>query len=131
MTADTMTSPMTTTEWVSIAPETKLTFAERESGGRGFAYIVADVIGRKAICVTQRMPLAVGYLKELGLDDCKTSSLYDACLRSGMLYKHRFKVLKVDLERAAEAFNAERAAQAYESHVVATAQPYRYRVVVG
>ena len=122
---------MTTAEWVSIAPETKLTRAERESGGRGYAYIVADVIGKKAICVTQRMPLAVGYLKELGLDDCKTSSLYDACLRSGMLYKHRWRVLKVDLERAAEAFNAERAAQAYESHVVATAQPYRYRVVVG
>ena len=69
---------MTTAEWVSIAPETKLTRAERESGGRGYAYIVADVIGKKAICVTQRMPLAVGYLKELGLDDCKTSSLYDA-----------------------------------------------------
>eukprot|EP00966_Prymnesium_polylepis_P227424 5262911-Prymnesium_polylepis.1 len=84
---------MTTAEWVSIAPETKLTRADRESGGRGYAYIVADVIGRKAIwiCVTQRMPLAVGYLKELGLDGCKTSSLYDACLRSGMLYKHRFK----------------------------------------
>ena len=116
---------------IPLAPESKLTHVDRESGGRGYAYVIADVIGRKAICVTQRMPLAVGYLKELGLDDCKTSSLYDACLRSGMLYKHRFKVLKVDLECAAEAFNAERAAQAYESHVVATAQPYRYRVVVG
>ena len=121
----------TTTEWISIAPDTKLVHADRESGGRGFAYVIADVIGRKAICVTQRMPLAVGYLKELGLDDCKTSSLYDACLRSGMLYKHRFKVLKVDLDQVADAFNAERAAQPYESTVVATAQPSRYRVAVG
>ena len=120
-----------TAEWVSLAPETKLTWAERESGGRGHAYIVADVIGKKAICVTQRMPLAVGYLKELGLDECKTSSLYDACLRSGVLYKHRFKVLKVDLEQAAEAFNLERAAVPYESTVVATAQPFRYRVAAG
>ena len=79
---------MTTAEWVSIAPETKLTRADRESGGRGYAYIVADVIGKKAICVTQRMPLAVDYLRGLGLDECKTSSLYDACLRQGMLYRH-------------------------------------------
>ena len=122
---------MTAAEWVPLAPKTKLTHADRESGGRGYAYIVADVIGRKAICVTQRMPLAVDYLKALGLDDCKTSSLYDACLRSGMLYKHRWRVLKVDLERAAEAFNAERAAVPYEATVVATAQPSRYRVAVG
>ena len=74
------------------------------------------------------MPLAVGYLKELGLDDCKTSSLYDACLRSGQLYKHRFKVLKVDLDNVAQAFNTERDAMAFEASVVATAQPCRYRV---
>ena len=116
---------------IPLAPESKLTHVDRESGGRGYAYVIADVIGRKAICVTQRMPLAVGYLKELGLDDCKTSSLYDACLRSGMLYKHRFKVLKVDLDQLAHTFNAERAAQPYETAVVATAQPFRYRVAVG
>ena len=118
-------------EWVSLAPKTKLTHADRESGGRGYAYIVADVIGKKAICVTQRMPLAVGYLKELGHNECKTSSLYDACLRTDMLYEHRFRVLKVDLDQVAEVFNLERAAEPYEATVVATAQPFRYRVVVG
>ena len=122
---------MTAAEWVPLAPQTRLTRADRESGGRGYAYIVADVIGRKTICVAQRMPLAVDYLKQLGLDDCKTSSLYDACLRSGMLYKHRFRVLKVDLAQLAEKFNSEREAQRYEVAVVATAQPFRYKVVVG
>ena len=126
------TTATTTPEWVQLAPKTKLTRADRESGGRGFAYIVADVVGMNTLCVTQRMPLAVGYLNELGLQDgCKTSSLYDACLRSGQLYKHRFKVVKLDLEQVAAAFNAERAAHPYEAAVVATAQPSRYGVVVG
>ena len=35
------------------------------------------------------------------------------------------------LDQAAEAFNSERAAVLYESHVVATTQPFCYRVAVG
>ena len=45
-----------------------------------------------------------------------------------LLFSGSGRVLKVDLDGVADAFNTERDAMEYEASVVATAQPYRYRV---
>ena len=103
---------------------------DRENSARGYAYIVGDVVGRRVLCVTQKLPFVAAYLRESGVDDCKTSSLYDACLRDGQLYRNRFLVKKVSLEHAVQTFNEERRARAYEASIVATAQPSLWKATV-
>ena len=115
-------------ECVLLHADQRLTSVQREAGGRGFVYVIADHVGRRALVVTQRLPLAASYLKD-HVDDCKTSSLYDACLREGKLYRNRFKVVKLSLGECVDAIERERSAQHYDQHVV-VGQPFRYRVTM-
>lgn len=102
---------------------------EREAGGRGYIYLVSDVVGRRALVMAQKLPDIVSYLREHEVDDCKTSSLYDACIRQGQLYKNRFKVKKMNIHDCLDTIDRERRSQAFDTEVV-VGRPGCYRVMM-
>ena len=111
---------------VTLAFTEKLARIEREKMGRGFVYVLADRFGN-AFVVSQNLKKAVDWVNGEGIEDppMKPSAVYEAC--HGGAYRHRWRVLKLDIYEALPIIDKERQLKEYDQSVV-VGSPSAYRV---
>ena len=106
----------------------------RELGTRGYVYVVCDTLCGTCFLVTQRLTEAVRYLNDMGAGEpFSTSSLYEAATIRRGLHRHRWKVLRLDLDdvqNTLSRLDAELRARPFERSV-ALGTPHAYRVSGG
>jgi hypothetical protein len=115
---------------VTIEPTQALAAVAREKQSRGYVYVVADRFGSHLV-VSQNMKRIIEYLNGAADEEAplKQSALYEAAsLRSGVPYRHRWRVMKLDLPDSLPVIAKEIEARSY-GKVVAVGAPSAYRVV--
>ena len=115
---------------VVIEPTQTLAALDRERSSRGFVYVIADRFGSRFV-VAQNLKRAIEWLNEnAGPEEepIKPSALYEAAsVRTGLPYRHRWRILRLDLPDAVPIIAKERALRCYDRTVVVGA-PKAYRV---
>ena len=82
-----------------IRPDQKILYITADRNSRNNVYMVRDRYSIRNTMVSQFLNKIANFLTDMGVDDVRVSSLYDA-LRREEPYKHRWIVRKIPIQEA-------------------------------